>query len=239
MSKPRILVVEDEIIIADNICDTLSILGYETLDPVISYSEAVQSIEKHHPDLVMLDIQLSGTKDGIDLAWKIREDYDIPFIFLTSNADKLTVERAKKVVPPAYLVKPFNKDDLYTSIEIAIFNYAQKNLQTNDSVIIKNALFVKQQKALIKIEFDKIIFIHSEHVYLEVITDDGRKLVIRSSLNEFIKKLNQDFFRVHRSYIINLKHLQSIEQGGLLLKGHEIPIGKNYRNELLNKIQLG
>lgn len=96
MDKVKILVVEDEIIIADDICDILSELGYDTLEPVINYSEAIEAIEKYKPDLAILDIQLAGSKDGIDLAWKIKEDYQLPYIFLTSHADPATVERAKK-----------------------------------------------------------------------------------------------------------------------------------------------
>ena len=111
------MVVEDEIVIADNICMILEDLGYEVLEPAINYEEALETIKEDVPDLAILDIQLGGRRDGIDLAWKIKEDYSFPFIFLTSNADAATVERAKKVAPPSYLVKPFNKDDLFTSIE--------------------------------------------------------------------------------------------------------------------------
>ena len=76
MSKINVLVVEDEIVIADDICDILSDLGYETLEPAINYSEAIASIEENKPDLAILDIQLAGSKDGIDLAWKIKEEYN-------------------------------------------------------------------------------------------------------------------------------------------------------------------
>lgn len=120
MGKVKIQVVEDEIVIADNICTILEKLGYDVLEPVINYSEAITQLEEERPDLCLLDIQLAGNKDGIDLAWKIKEDFNIPFIFLTSNADPRTVGRAKELAPPAYLVKPFNKDDLYTSIEIVL-----------------------------------------------------------------------------------------------------------------------
>jgi len=239
MSKIRILVVEDEIIIADNICNTLQQLGYEALEPAISYNEGLAAIEEHKPDLIILDIQLSGKKDGIDLAWTIKEDYDIPFIFLTSNADKITVDRAKRVAPPAYLVKPFNKDELYTSIEIALYNYSNSNFENDESFIIKDALFVKQNKTFTKVVFDDILFIHSDHVYLEINTVDKQQILVRDSLNEYLKKLNSTFFRVHRGYIINLKYLQTIDFASLTVGGHEIPIGKNYRNELLHKIKLG
>ncbi len=239
MSKIKIAVVEDEIIIADSICNSLTELGYEALEPAINYSEALKTIEKEKPDIAILDIQLSGKKDGIDLAWKIKEDYDIPFIFLTSNADKLTVDRAKRVSPPAYLVKPFNKDELYTSIEIAIFNHGKVNKEEMNSAIIRDALFVKQDTAFQKVYFNDITFITSDHVYLEIHSVQKQSILVRDSLNEYIKKLDENFFRVHRSFIVNLNHLQSIETNSIIVAGKEIPIGKNYRNELLNKVNLG
>lgn len=246
MSKVKILVVEDEIIIADDICDILSDLGYETLEPVINYSEAIQAIEKYKPDLAILDIQLAGSKDGIDLAWKIKEDYDLPFIFLTSNADASTVERAKKVSPPAYLVKPFNKDDLYTSIEMALYNYtihpmAHLNTTNNiekDDVILKDAFFIKKGHLFHKIKFSEIRYLKVEHVYVEISTSSNTKYLSRGSLTSFEKKLPKNFFRTHRSYIVNLDFLDAINYMHVIIDGNEIPIGKNYRDHLMKRINI-
>ena len=171
MSKVKVLVVEDEIIIADNICDTLENLGYETTEPAINYTEALELIETENPDIAILDIQLSGKKTGIDLAKKIKEDYNFPFIFLTSNADAATVSEAKKVMPPAYLVKPFTKEELYTSIEIALYNYSEKKGKMNDvDLIIKDTLFIKEKGVYIKIRFDEILYFKSSHIYIETKT---------------------------------------------------------------------
>ena len=146
MDKVKILVVEDELIIADNICDALEDLGYEALEPAINYTEAIARIEEEKPDIAILDIQLSGKKTGIDIARKIRESYNFPFIFLTSNSDALTVNQAKEVMPPAYLVKPFSKDEIYTSVEIALHNFSKKIGEADDNkLIIKDSLFVKDK----------------------------------------------------------------------------------------------
>ena len=124
MKKLKVLVVEDEIIIADNICRTLQSLGYEVFEPALNFSEAVASIENEKPDIAILDIHLAGAKTGIDLAKKINHSYNFPFIFLTANADVSVVNNVKKVAPQAYLIKPFSKNELYTSIEIAIHNFS-------------------------------------------------------------------------------------------------------------------
>lgn len=239
MSKVKILVVEDEIIIADDICDTLEILGYAPLEPAINYTEAIKRIEAESPDIAILDIQLSGKKTGIDLAKKIKNEYNFPFIFLTSNADSLTINEAKKVIPPAYLVKPFTKDDLYTSIEIALFNFAGKTGQSvSDDVVIKDALFFKNKGVFIKLRFDDILLMKSDHVYVEFLLKDKSRQVVRTSLNDVISKVDNRFIRVHRGYIINTEFLTEIDPNSVRIENDLIPIGKKYRSDLLTKINL-
>ncbi len=237
MAKIKILVVEDEILIADSICDTLESLGYEPLEPAISFTEAIEFIDNNKPDLAILDIQLSGKKTGIDLAESISKNYKFPFIFLTSNSDVETISEAKKVQPSAYLVKPFSKDELYTSIEVALYNYSQKQeLKNNEDTIIKDALFLKEKGVFQKIKFEDILYLKSEHIYIELFLINNKKSVVRSSLNEIISKLTSDFIRVHRGFIINTNYLQQIETSSLMINNEVIPIGKKYRQELLDKI---
>jgi len=239
MSKVRILVVEDEMIIADDICDALDDLGYEALEPAINYTEAILRIEEEKPDIAILDIQLSGKKTGIDIAKKIRESYDFPFIFLTSNSDALTVIQAKEVMPPAYLVKPFSKDELYTSIEIALHNFSKKIGEVDTkNLIIKDSLFVKDKGFYSKIHFDDILYLKSSHVYIEIVLKSNKKMVVRTSLNDILEKLNDSFVRVHRGFIINTKYLSQITQTSVKVSNEEIPIGKKYKEDIVKRINL-
>ena len=234
MGKVKIVVVEDEIIIADHLCETLENLGYEVFEPAISYTEGKELIDTERPDIAILDINLSGRKDGIDLAKYIRENHDIPFIFLTSFADKATLERAKQVNPPAYLIKPFNKEELYTSIEIALFNYQKtKNVEVKK----KDFVFVKQKQLFIKIYFKDILFLKSDHVYTEIFVDKGEKYIIRESLGEYANQLNDDFVRVHRSFIVNFQHITKVEVNQLWINEFEVPISKQHRNDILEKLE--
>lgn len=242
MSKVKILIVEDEIVIAENIRAVLDKLGYEVLEPAIHYTEALETLERDKPDLAILDIQLGGAKDGIDLAWKIKEDYDLPFIFLTSNADPRTVERAKKLSPPAYLVKPFNRDDLYTSIEIALYNFKgikkEANEEEQEQVFIKDSIFIKSKNLFHKVKFGDIQFIKSDLMYLQIHTTGKKSHLIRATMNRFCKTLPKNFFRVHRSYTVNLDHLEAINSASILIGKEEIPIGKNYRDELMKMVRI-
>ncbi|MFI0430249.1 LytR/AlgR family response regulator transcription factor [Mariniflexile sp. HMF6888] len=237
MRKIKVLVVEDEIIIADNLCDSLNDLGFKALEPALSYTEAIELIELEKPNIAILDINLSGTKTGIDLAEKINADYNFPFIFLTSNSDKTTLDAAKKVMPPAYLVKPFSKEELYTTIEIVLNNFLNITAQIEkEDSITKEAIFIKDKGVITKVLFNDIIYLKSDHVYVEVILKNKKVFLIRGSLNDTIKELNNNFIQVHRSYVINLDYLQQIDHKLLIIHDNQIPIGKKYHESILKKI---
>jgi len=243
MSKIKIGIVEDEVIIADNICTILAQLGYDVLEPASTYAEGLEMLKNEKPDIILLDVNLNGRKDGIDLAWKVKEDFNIPFIFLTANADASTVERAKQTDPPAYLVKPFNKDDLYTSIEIALYNFSKKKEQaesnTSENYVIKDALFIKDGYYFHKAFFKDILYLESDNNYVTVHTADKLHLV-RTSLQNYMEHFDpKKFFRIHRSYVINLDHIQTINSENVIINKKELPIGKSYRDELLSKLKLG
>lgn len=239
MEKVKILVVEDEIIIADSICNALNELGYHALEPAINYTEAIETIETEKPDIAILDIQLSGKKTGIDLAKKIRESYHFPFIFLTSNSDSFTINQAKEVKPPAYLIKPFSKEELYSSIEIALHNFSVKSGDlTDENLIIKEAIFIKNKGFFTKVSFSDILYLKSDHVYVEILLSNQQKYVVRSSLNDILSKLNSNFIRVHRGFVINIAYLNQINSNSVKIIDEEIPIGKKFREEIVKRINL-
>jgi len=132
MSKIKILVVEDESIVAKDIQNTLIRLGYDVPSTASNAVSAFQKLEEIKPDLVFLDIKLKGEIDGIQIAEKIKSNYDIPVIFLTSFVDKGTLDRAKVTEPYGYIVKPFNESDLQTTVEMALYKF-EKDKETKYS----------------------------------------------------------------------------------------------------------
>lgn len=126
-TNSRILIVEDEAIVAVDIQSQLEALGYTVLDIATSGEEAREKALDLCPDMVLMDIRLSGQMDGIDAAESIRRRHDIPIVFLTAYADQDTLQRAKAAGPHGYLVKPFNERDLYTAIEIALHKHQLEN----------------------------------------------------------------------------------------------------------------
>lgn len=123
MAKIKILIVEDESIVALSIQRKLQHLGYEISEVVVSGEEAIEQAEKTQPNIVLMDIMLAGEMDGIQAAGHIRDNFDIPVIYLTANADESTLQRAKITEPFGYLLKPFEDRDLHTTIEMALYKH--------------------------------------------------------------------------------------------------------------------
>lgn len=246
MATIRILIVEDEIIIAEDLKFELITLGYEVTGIAKSYDEAMQSIEENLPDFMLIDIKLKGAKDGIDLAETVKKQYDMPLVFLTSHADKTTVERAKRVHPNGYLIKPFEKEDLYTSIEIAFTNYLEvkagvgesKSLEEKNSAILDDSIFIRKDHLLVKIRFDELQWISADGNYLELHCFDKMHL-LRSTLKIFLDKLPSDLFiQVHRSYAVNMKHISAIEYDSVMINKKVIPLSRSFLEPLKERLKI-
>lgn len=127
--KAKVLIVEDELIIAREINRSIQRLGYEVADMASTAEEALAAIEAHRPDLILMDIHIDGEIDGIATAQKILHQYHIPLIFLTAFSDEATIERAKNAEPYGFIVKPFDERDLKTTIEIVLHKHAKDRQQ--------------------------------------------------------------------------------------------------------------
>lgn len=235
----KILVIEDESLVAMDMMDMLARLGYELLPNAMGYDEAIAILENNRPDLVLLDINLGGNKTGIDIAQLLSSKYRIPFIFITSHADKQTVSNAAETLPSAYLVKPFDAEDLYTSVEVALANYASRNGMVKKEapgLKIDDSIFIKTDKNFVKVKISDILWLESEHNYMFIVTARG-KYIVRSSFKDFLENIRFDgFLQVHKSYIINLQKVESFSNTELVISGKEIPLSRNYKDELLARI---
>lgn len=237
----RILVVEDEFIIAEDISETLRSLGYEVVGNATNYYEAVKFLDVKTTDAVLVDINLGGKKDGIDVGTAIKETYKLPFIFITSHADKTTVDRAKHLKPNGYLVKPFDKNDLYTSIEIALSNFTANTAAAPPAEAAddpEHTVFIKDGTSFVKLKHEEIWFVKSDGNYISIHTPQ-KKYLIRKTLKDFGSTLPPDtFFQVYKSYIINLHHIQSVHSDHVTVKQQEIPIGREFKEAFLKKVNL-
>jgi DNA-binding LytR/AlgR family response regulator len=243
MDNVKVLIVEDEMIIANSIIDAVESFDYEAFGPEITYSGAIESIEKEMPSIGIFDIQLSGKKNGIDLARKVKENYKFPFVFLTSNSDKLTLDEAKLTQPSAFLLKPFNNNELYAALELALYSHSQQIQNQKEIVsighVIEDALFVKSLNGYLRVNYDDILYLKSDNVYIDIVDVNGKTHVVRATISEYAEKLNVDFLRIHRGYIVNLKYLEKLDVLNATIGGHKVPIGNKYKENLMSRIQKG
>ena len=243
MYRTKIGIVEDEYIIASDIKNMLQELDYDVPKPCKNYEEAITMLVTERPDLVILDIQLAGEKDGVHVAEYIRQNLDMPFIFLTANSDAATIDRVKRLLPNAYLTKPFQKKDLHVSIEISLSNFSFTQSAdappASSQLLIKDSIFIKEGQYFHKLPFTDILYLEGDGAYINFHTEK-RKFLVRGSIPQYLEKMHSDkFFRVHRSYAVNLDKVDTINTSIVIIKGIEIPISKNYRDELFTLINIG
>lgn len=242
MQSVRILIAEDDWIIAKEISLTLQDLGFEVIGTFDTGEELLQKLPTLKPDLILLDIDLAGTMTGIDIAEKLKPQ-GIPFIFLTAMADTQTIEKAKQTEPYAYLVKPVRAESLLSTIEISLYNFHRQ--KSNSQVVtvtsvnafsIDESIFVKAKKRLEKIKIADILWIEAEDIYAIIVTKTG-KFILSQPLKNIEERLPAQYFmRVHRSFIVQLDKIQAIEENDLIIEGKHIAIGKTFKDKLMNRL---
>lgn len=231
MTPFKILIVEDEVLIADNIGRYLTKRGHQIVGKAISYEEAEEYYLRENPDIVLLDIRLSGEKSGIDFAHFIQQQSNPrPFIFLTSQLDATNINNAKKTFPAGYLSKPIQKDSLFASIEIAMHNYSaeQKEVETI-------SLYDGTKNYLVPI--NDILFLEVEHVYLQVHVLGEQYIIQRISLKDFLEQLPaEQFLQCHRSFAFNIKQISHWDSENVYIGEKAIPVSRSRRKEVFTKL---
>lgn len=249
MSKPKVLIVEDENIVAKDIQNSLKKLGYLVPAIVSTGEKAIEEAQESRPDLILMDIMLKGDMTGVEAANIIKERFDIPVIFLTAYADENTVNKAKISEPYGYIIKPFKDNDLQTTIEMALYKHDKDiNMKKERDLyhsIIENkesddSIFVRADYRLNKVNFKDIYFIEALKDYVVINTSDNI-YTTHTTMKEMVRILPpKDFVRVHRSYIVRLDKIFSIKYPDLVIEGKMkvIPIGGLYRKELYSRLNL-
>lgn len=246
MREARIYIVEDDYVVGKNLSLLLENLGYKVLGISETGEEGLLQIKKEKPDLVILDIDLAGSLNGIEVGKKLKEKAEIPFIYVTAHADADTMKEALPTEPGAYLAKPFNENTLRSSIELALYKGGQQKqaqVQTQTAAeqadlhekkySMEDAIFIKAKSRLVKVVLREILFVEANDIYSNVYTQE-HKYIVNYTLKAIAEKFPGKFFlRVHRSFLVNVQKVDAIEYNDLLIQGHRIPIGKTYREELM------
>jgi two-component system response regulator LytT len=224
----RFLIVEDELLIAETISQFLEKEGCEQIMIVDSVDDAVSFIESNKVDFVLTDIALGKERNGIDLGNLLNTKYYIPFIYITSHADKAMIDKAKHTRPSAYIVKPFKKEDLLIAIELGLYNTNHQPLKSEGD----EELIIKDGRALVRLYHTNILWLEADGNYTTIFLKDNERRVVRITLSELEEQLVANFTRIHKSYIVNRKHVTEMRSGSITINGSELPVGRTYQANL-------
>ncbi len=216
----NILIAEDDVFISEHLKQILLDLNHQVPGIVSSYLEAVEFLENNDlPDLALLDIRMHGEDEGVEIA-KHLNTLNVPFIYITSFSDKNTVQQAVEQAPKGYIIKPFSKDEIQELVSKIVKELKPK------------FLCIKESFMNTKILIEDILYIKSDNVYLEIYTKN-KKHLYRSKLSKIMDELqNEDFVRVHRSFIINKNFIEKVAAQRVAINGVVIPISKSYKDSL-------
>jgi DNA-binding LytR/AlgR family response regulator len=242
-SPAKILIVEDEMIIGANISLQLSKLGYEVTGIVSRGEEAIAHVKQNRPDIVLMDIQLKGTLDGIDTVIRMQQQMEIPVIYLTANADENNFDRAKSTNPYAFISKPFKKLDLQHAIELTMGRLDKNKSSSNEEAtcispfIQSDSIYVRRNERMIKIMINDIYYFEADRNYCKIFAKNKECLLVMT-LKEINDRLPPEhFLRIHRSFIINLSHVDEVAGTHVVIHKKAIPLSKTLRGELMNRLQ--
>lgn len=258
MEPAKILIVEDEFIIAEKLSADLSDIGYKITAIVSSGEEALRSVAANPPDLIIMDIHIEGELDGIETTKRIHDEMVIPVMYLTGLTDQEVFQKARKTHPVGYLSKPYNRQDIYHAIELALYSaggglYSATDEKQRDSAyVLKDRIFLKDNKKCFnKISIDDIFWIKADGSYSLIETKHGKYLT-SNNIKIIEKKIsNPRFVRIHRSYLVNINWVKQIVgksnvvlelPGSGSAEGSTakivIPIGREYRDNISRIIRL-
>jgi two-component system, LytTR family, response regulator LytT len=223
-SQFHILIVEDNLMIAEMAKQMLLELGYSVVGVAKNYAETNRYLEQSRPiDVAILDINLSDEKSGIDVGVLLRDKYKIPFVYLTSYTDPQTIKAAVSTAPSAYLIKPFSKSDLFASIEII----RSKRIEDSRVILVRNL------NESVKVEASDILYVESDNNYIDIHTT-LKKYTLRQSLEGFLEEIQSaNFVRVHRSFVVNLAKVEAVNGRYVVVNSEKIALSRTYKNELM------
>ncbi len=232
----KILIVEDERFVALEVKNKIESLGFEVIGIVSSKLELIQFLQQQTPTLVLMDIDLGNADNGITLAKEVQENHNIPVVFLTGKEDSVIKQLAFNTKPADFLKKPLHLHDLKTRLELAVSKGTQhiKKELKNDAPI-----FIKNDSELIKLDPENIIRVEADGSYCKVYVQDIKPYYHKTiSMHEFVSDLDQNkLIQVHKSHTVNIHSINKISGGVIHIHGCEVPIGRSFRDNLLDNLK--
>ena len=224
--KISVLIGEDELLIAENLKDLCIEMGYHVVGIGTNRDEIIALLDKHAPDIALLDIRMNGRNQGIEAARYIRQTSGIPFIFITAFSDDETVAEAVETNPDTYLVKPYDRETVAANIKLSLLK--NKILNKNDCPSIE--VLTSAGKQLINT--GSILYIRVLQNYCKIHLR-SQVHITRMTINKMGTLLPDDsFIQIHKSFIVNVRHIRSTRANAVMIYNQTIPIGRTYKEKV-------
>lgn len=242
MKPIKVLIVEDEIIIAKDLAYHLKTMGLEVCGILIEGEKVLEFLQTILPDIILMDVSLKGAMSGINAVQQLQKKYNIPVIYLTANTDDATFELAKLTKPFAFVEKPFKKKTLLRTLELLIERLMEKETDNStesiNSYVLNDRIFIKDGQALVKVFLKDILYVQAERAYCLIATQE-RKHLLSVPLKNFEEQITTDYFlRVHRSYLVNLDHIDRLEEHMIIIQNTRIPVSRTYQEVLTKHLRI-
>lgn len=248
MEKIRIVIVEDEFPIAEDMLTHLELQGYSVTAIFDSAEKALPALQDDKPDILLVDIKLLGAMDGIELVEELQKTMKFPLVYITANSNPGTYQKARKTSPNAFLIKPFSHLNLLSAIDLALQNYADHVIppsierlpadSSDDKAPWANrSLFIRTNGKYRKISPGEILFVEASgsYIHIQTITD---RYTLSQNLSNFQRKTPlQNLVRIHRSYLVNIDKVDSFEESSVFVHTHKLPLSDHYRADFMRKIR--
>lgn len=243
---PKILMVEDDMIIAADISMQLTKLGYEVIGINTRGEDALRTIENNRPDIVLMDIVLTGKMNGIETAEVILDKFQVPVIFLTSNSDDATFQKAMAAKPYAFIAKPFQKSDLERSLQLTLQRIEVELESTpiagsSDHVsTMEDRLFIRHKDQMVKVLLTDFLYAEADRSYCKIYTEKQTYLVSVPLLTIETQLPSNTFLRVHRSFVVNLQKIDAISEyyEYLVIQSHQVPISRRLKEKVIKRVNM-
>lgn len=233
----KILIIEDQLLIAEDIAAQLEELDYDVVGIASNHDETMQLMKEDWPDLIISDIML-GEESGIDIVTEVLKIKKLPIIYLTGNSETITVKKAMKTQPAAYMVKPFKASEFSINIDLAIHNFKNQTSEESSSKVTSDSIFVPNRHTFVRIKKKDIYMVVADGSYIKIYLKD-KKYQLSTNLKNFIAQLDDpDFLRISRKYLINTNHVHEINGNAVYVGEYEALLTKANRQEMLKKFPI-
>lgn len=236
----KVIIVEDEYTIALDTEMKLTTQGFMVLGIANDFVSLMEIMSEDTPDIILMDINLGEGGSGIEIAKKLKKIISVPIVFLSAYSNPEVVSAALETEPFGYLVKPYKVEDLVITMQLAksqwLAKMAVNELKADSDAV--DSVYVQSGTKLVKIDLAEILFLQALDNY-SIIQTEKNKVVVSLYLSQLAEKFpaNQ-FYQIHRSYVVNLKNIQSIDGNTVYVGKFEIPVSRSNKADFLSKLKL-